>query len=96
MTRAGSMFVTVTAAAVTALGLASAAPATAASATAHTVAGQVTAVDRAGAAALDVYRGRYVTQGGCETAGRQGVERGHWDQYQCAEGRLFRHLWTNR
>ncbi|WP_151770717.1 hypothetical protein [Streptomyces abyssomicinicus] len=77
-------FVTIT---VTALGTASAAPALAAP-------DDVVAV-RAGDG-LDVHRGKYVTLGGCQTAGQQGIERGHWDRYQCAEGTFFWNLWTNR
>ncbi|MFD7702429.1 hypothetical protein [Streptomyces caelestis] len=45
---------------------------------------------------LDVHRGKYMTLGGCQTAGQQGVDRGHWDRYQCAEGTFFWNLWTNR
>ncbi|MGW0607277.1 hypothetical protein [Streptomyces sp. NPDC002644] len=77
-------FATITA---VALGAASAAPALAAP-------GDV-AVVRAGDG-LDVHRGKYVTLGGCQTAGQQGIERGHWDRYQCAEGTFFWNLWTNR
>ncbi|MDH6223103.1 MULTISPECIES: hypothetical protein [Streptomyces] len=71
----------------TALGTASAAPALAAP--------DDVAVVRA-ADGLDVHRGKYVTLGGCQTAGQQGIERGHWDRYQCAEGTFFWNLWTNR
>ncbi|MFJ2606149.1 hypothetical protein ACIQOU_15435 [Streptomyces sp. NPDC091279] len=63
--------------------------AAAAPATTHTVAA-------APAANLPVYRTWYWTWANCDNAGRQGVERGHWDQYQCAEGDVFWHLWTNR
>ncbi|GAA2424671.1 hypothetical protein [Streptomyces glaucus] len=45
---------------------------------------------------LDVHRGKYLTLGGCQTAGQQGIDRGHWDRYQCAEGTFFWNLWTNR
>ncbi|MFE6490012.1 hypothetical protein ACFVGN_44770, partial [Streptomyces sp. NPDC057757] len=46
---------------------------------------------------LDVHRGKYVSLGGCQTAGQQGIERGHWDQYQCAQGSFWLwNLWTNR
>ncbi|MFF5565681.1 hypothetical protein ACFY7Z_08515 [Streptomyces sp. NPDC012623] len=48
------------------------------------------------AADLPVYRDWYWTEGNCQRAGRQGVERGHWDQYQCAAGDVYWHLWTNR
>jgi hypothetical protein len=70
-----------------ALGLASAAPALAA----HDQVAAVRAAD-----GLNVHRGKYVTLGGCQTAGQQGIERGHWDRYQCAEGTFFWNLWTNR
>ncbi|MFE7814299.1 hypothetical protein ACFU5P_20555 [Streptomyces sp. NPDC057433] len=72
------------------LGLCSAAPAGAESQ-------QVTAVQAADS--LDVHRGKYMTLGGCQTAGQQGIERGHWDRYQCAEGSMWPwvwNLWTNR
>ncbi|MDK1344649.1 hypothetical protein QNO09_15275 [Streptomyces sp. 378] len=48
---------------------------------------------------LDIHRGKYMTLGGCQTAGQQGIDRGHWDQYQCAEGNMWPwkwNLWTNR
>ncbi|WP_055525681.1 hypothetical protein [Streptomyces graminilatus] len=47
---------------------------------------------------LDVHRDKYLTLGGCQTAGQQGIERGHWDRFQCADGTWpFRwNLWTNR
>ncbi|QXJ26482.1 hypothetical protein AGRA3207_002690 [Actinomadura graeca] len=47
---------------------------------------------------LDVHRGKYLTLGACQTAGRQGIERGHWDSFQCADGTWpWRwNLWTNR
>jgi hypothetical protein len=77
-------FATITA---VALGAASAAPALAAP--------ERAAVVQAGDG-LDVHRGKYVTLGGCQTAGAQGIERGHWDRYQCAEGTFFWNLWTNR
>ncbi|WP_448317288.1 hypothetical protein [Streptomyces sp. CO7] len=77
-------FATITA---VAIGAASAAPAFAAP---H---GAATAW---AADSLDVHRGKYVTLGGCQTAGQQGIERGHWDRYQCAEGTFFWNLWTNR
>ncbi|GAB7110654.1 hypothetical protein JCM4814A_89710 [Streptomyces phaeofaciens JCM 4814] len=76
--------------AVTGLGL-SAAPAVAAPATASSHVAAVRAAD-----GLDVHRGKYVTLGGCQTAGQQGIERGHWDRYQCADGTFFWNLWTNR
>lgn len=34
--------------------------------------------------------------GGCRTAGLKGVDRAHWDRYQCAQGFLWLwDLWTN-
>lgn len=48
---------------------------------------------------LDVHRGKFMTLGGCQTAGQQGIDRGHWDRYQCAEGNMWPwtwNLWTNR
>ncbi|MEV0241538.1 hypothetical protein AB0I06_16620 [Streptomyces sp. NPDC050674] len=48
---------------------------------------------------LDIHRGKYMTLGGCQTAGQQGIDRGHWDRYQCAEGNMWPwtwNLWTNR
>ncbi|MFF3320034.1 hypothetical protein ACFYV5_31685 [Streptomyces sp. NPDC003035] len=81
----------VAAAAVIALGLGAAAPAAAAPTTA------VTASAVSEAEGLDVHRGKYVSLGGCQTAGQQGIERGHWDQYQCAQGSFWLwSLWTNR
>ncbi|MER7488792.1 hypothetical protein ABTY20_23370 [Streptomyces sp. NPDC126497] len=72
-------------------GVGAAAPAVAApDAASH----QVSAVQAADG--LDVHRGKYVTLGGCQTAGQQGIDRGHWDRYQCAEGTFFWNLWTNR
>ncbi|MFI2507318.1 hypothetical protein [Streptomyces sp. NPDC018972] len=71
-------------------GLGAAAPAAAApGAASHQTAVQA-------ADGLDVHRGKYFTLGGCQTAGQQGVDRGHWDRYQCAEGTFFWNLWTNR
>ncbi|MER6628030.1 hypothetical protein ABT301_07305 [Streptomyces sp. NPDC000987] len=76
------------------LGLVSAGPALAApSAASHQVAA-VRAAD-----GLDIHRGKFMTLGGCQTAGQQGIERGHWDRYQCAEGSMWPwvwNLWTNR
>ena len=47
---------------------------------------------------LDVHRDKYLTLSGCQTAGQQGIDRGHWDRYQCADGTWpYRwNLWTNR
>jgi hypothetical protein len=72
------------------LGLVSATPAVAAPVAASH---QIAAVQ--GADGLDIHRGKYWTLGGCQTAGQQGIDRGHWDQYQCAEGWMW-NLWTNR
>ncbi|MER5555160.1 hypothetical protein ABT001_26415 [Streptomyces sp. NPDC002793] len=75
------------------LGLAAAVPAVAASASAP----QVTAVQAADG--LNVHREKFMTLNGCQTAGQQGIDRGHWDRYQCAEGNAWPwvwNLWTNR
>ncbi|MER5198649.1 hypothetical protein ACWD3J_37365 [Streptomyces sp. NPDC002755] len=78
--------------AATGLGLSTAAPAVAVPTAATQQASAVRAAD-----GLDVHRGKYVTLGGCQTAGQQGIERGHWDRYQCAQGSFFLwNLWTNR
>ncbi|MDR6979049.1 hypothetical protein J2X68_005783 [Streptomyces sp. 3330] len=78
--------------AVTGLGLSATTPAVAVSAEAPRHVSAVQAAD-----GLDVHRGKYVTLGGCQTAGQQGIERGHWDRYQCAQGSFFLwNLWTNR
>lgn len=47
---------------------------------------------------LNVHRGKYFSLSGCQTAGQQGIDRGHWDRYQCADGTwpLRWNLWTNR
>ncbi|MFD0315537.1 hypothetical protein [Streptomyces flavalbus] len=92
MTRVRTALLALVAASVSALGVAAATPVAAAPVTSV----QAAPVQERGAAGLDVYRGRYLGWADCDKAGRQGVERGHWDQYQCAEGRLFWHLWTNR
>lgn len=42
-----------------------------------------------------VHRGKYWTRGGCLEAGQEGVQRHHWDEFQCANG-SFWNLWTNR
>ncbi|MFH8452915.1 hypothetical protein ACH4CD_27200 [Streptomyces fungicidicus] len=58
---------------------------------------QVSAVQAADG--LDVHRGKFMTLSGCQTAGQQGIDRGHWDSYQCAEGNMWPwtwNLWTNR
>ncbi|KQZ17871.1 MULTISPECIES: hypothetical protein [Streptomyces] len=80
--------------AVVGLGLVSAAPAVAVSGAASHPVAAVQAAD-----GLDIHRGKYMTLGGCQTAGQQGIERGHWDRYQCAEGSAWPwvwNLWTNR
>ncbi|MEU4684814.1 hypothetical protein [Streptomyces xinghaiensis] len=43
-----------------------------------------------------VLRGKYWQYGNCVLAGNEGVQRGHWDQFQCANGTLQWVLWTNR
>ncbi|MFD3514800.1 hypothetical protein [Streptomyces sp. NPDC058657] len=72
------------------LGLVTATPSVAAPVAATHQATAVQAVD-----GLDIHRGKYWTLGGCQTAGQQGIDRGHWDRYQCAEGWMW-NLWTNR
>ncbi|MEU4508365.1 hypothetical protein AB0G05_02610 [Nonomuraea wenchangensis] len=44
---------------------------------------------------LPVHRGKFWFHSDCITAGQQGVDRGHWSQYQCAEGWMW-NLWTDR
>ncbi|MFD5573074.1 hypothetical protein [Streptomyces cadmiisoli] len=79
--------------AVTGLGLVGAAPAVAAP---TAVAAQPSVTQQA--LGHDVYRGWYMSKGGCEEAGNAGVTRGHWDNFSCAPGRgeILWHLWTNR
>ncbi|MFI5801318.1 hypothetical protein [Streptomyces sp. NPDC051561] len=77
------------------LGLASVTPAVAAPVAATPQAATVQVAAIQGAEGLDIHRGKYWTLGGCQTAGQQGIDRGHWDQYQCAEGWMW-NLWTNR
>ncbi|MFI1360922.1 hypothetical protein ACH4TV_46265 [Streptomyces sp. NPDC020898] len=74
------------------LGVGTAAPAVAAPASAA----QVSAVQQA--QGHDVYRGWYLNEGNCKTAGKAGVDRGHWDSFSCAPGRggFLWHLWSNR
>ncbi|MFD3613509.1 hypothetical protein ACFWXA_36815 [Streptomyces atroolivaceus] len=83
-----------TAITVAGLGLSAVAPAIAASAPmSHRVATVQTAES------LDVHREKFMTLNGCQTAGQQGIDRGHWDRYQCAEGSAWPwvwNLWTNR
>ncbi|MFI0219297.1 hypothetical protein [Streptomyces lydicus] len=43
-----------------------------------------------------VLRGKYWTHGGCMEAGQDGVQRHHWEEFQCANGSLQWVLWTNR
>ncbi|GAA0471551.1 hypothetical protein ACFQ2B_33465 [Streptomyces stramineus] len=59
---------------------------------------RVAAVSHAAQAPADlpVHRGKYWTRGGCMEAGQEGVDRGHWSQYQCANGPVFWNLWTDR
>jgi hypothetical protein len=47
------------------------------------------------AADLPIHRGKFWFHSDCITAGQQGIDRGHWSQYQCAEGWLW-NLWTDR
>ena len=91
--RVRTMFSALAVAAVTGLGLSAAAPAVAAPAAASS---HVTAVQAADG--LNVHRGKFLTLSGCQTAGQQGIDRGHWDVYQCADGTWpWRwNLWTNR
>ncbi|MGW1791258.1 hypothetical protein ACWCO0_32130 [Streptomyces tubercidicus] len=42
-----------------------------------------------------VLRDKYWTRGGCLEAGQEGVQRHHWDEFQCANGWSWV-LWTNR
>ncbi|CAL9341731.1 hypothetical protein [Streptomyces sp. NPDC057838] len=75
-------------------GLGAAAPAVAAPGAAPHRVSAVQAAD-----GLDIHRGKYMTLSGCQTAGQQGIDRGHWDRYQCAEGTMWPwkwNLWTNR
>ncbi|WP_043266208.1 hypothetical protein [Streptomyces sp. CT34] len=43
-----------------------------------------------------ILRDKYWTHSGCEEAGQDGIQRQHWDQYQCANGNAQWVLWTNR
>lgn len=72
-----------------------AASADSAGVTARTTSAESATVART-AADLPVYRDWYWSYAACDNAGRQGVERGHWGAYQCAEGDMFWHLWTDR
>ncbi|MFI6453581.1 hypothetical protein ACIBF6_18730 [Streptosporangium amethystogenes] len=54
-----------------------------------------TVASAASPADLPVHRGKSWFHSDCITAGRQGVDRGHWSQYQCAEGWMW-NLWTDR
>ncbi|MFD5895339.1 MULTISPECIES: hypothetical protein [unclassified Streptomyces] len=40
-------------------------------------------------------RGKYWTRGGCLEAGQEGINRGHWTGYECANGTLQWVLWTD-
>ncbi|MFE0080938.1 hypothetical protein, partial [[Kitasatospora] papulosa] len=66
-----------TAITVAGLGLSVVSPAIAASASTSQ---RVTAVQAA--ESLDVHREKFMTLNGCQTAGQQGIDRGHWDRYQ--------------
>lgn len=44
----------------------------------------------------DVKRGTYWTRGGCIEAGQEGIERGLWSRYTCANGPLWWTLYTDR
>jgi hypothetical protein len=57
---------------------------------------RATAAQAADAPAGWVHRGKYWTRGGCLEAGQEGVQRRHWDEFQCANGAVFWNLWTNR
>ncbi|WP_058041069.1 hypothetical protein [Streptomyces roseifaciens] len=72
------------------LGLGAAAPAIAAPAATSLRALAVAADD-----GLDVHRGKFFSLGACQEAGQAGIERGHWDRYQCAKNWLW-NLWSNR
>ncbi|MEU3620570.1 hypothetical protein ABZ725_51295 [Streptomyces sp. NPDC006872] len=89
--RARTLLSAFAAIALTGIGLSAAAPATAVPAAASSRMTAVQAADN-----LDVHRGKFISLGGCQTAGQQGIERGHWDRYQCAEGTFLWNLWTNR
>ncbi|GGO79188.1 hypothetical protein [Nonomuraea cavernae] len=55
-----------------------------------------TVVSVAAPADLPVHRGKFWFHSDCITAGQQGIDRGHWSQYQCAEGSWMWNLWTDR
>ncbi|MFJ4834389.1 hypothetical protein ACIP79_31440 [Streptomyces sp. NPDC088747] len=94
MSRVRTSLPAVAAGALVVLSLGAAVPATAAP---GTTAVQRTVSVSAAPVDLDVHRGKYMSLGGCQTAGQQGIERGHWDQYQCAQGSFWLwNLWTNR
>ncbi|GAA5613552.1 hypothetical protein Spla01_04730 [Streptomyces platensis] len=57
---------------------------------------QATRPDTAYAPPGWVLRGKYWTRGGCTEAGQEGVQRHHWDEFQCANGPVRWILWTNR
>ncbi|MFD2348157.1 hypothetical protein ACFSTC_00285 [Nonomuraea ferruginea] len=44
---------------------------------------------------LPIHRGKFLFHSDCITAYQQGIDRGHWSRYQCAEGWLW-NLWTDR
>lgn len=43
-----------------------------------------------------VLRDKYWHHGDCVEAGQDGIQRQHWEQFQCANGTLQWVLWTNR
>jgi hypothetical protein len=43
-----------------------------------------------------VLRDKYWNHGSCQEAGQDGVQRQHWEAFQCANGALQWVLWTNR
>jgi hypothetical protein len=43
-----------------------------------------------------ILRDKYWNRGSCLEAGQDGVQRHHWDEFQCANGTLQWVLWTNR
>ncbi|HEX4812601.1 MAG TPA: hypothetical protein VFV66_07585 [Nonomuraea sp.] len=65
-------------------------------ATVASVSSAVAAGSAQAASDLPIHRGKYWSHSACITAGQQGVDRGHWSRYQCAEGTWFWNLWTDR
>ncbi|WP_336207265.1 hypothetical protein [Nonomuraea sp. LPB2021202275-12-8] len=60
-----------------------------------TATASVQAQPMAAAVDLPVHRGKFWFHSDCVTAGQEGVDRGHWSHYKCAEGWLW-NLWTDR